>query len=142
MLKKNENRHFAYTMWRCYVEMMFIGFLAPQVWSYISRHKVKWIERTKNASSTSSTVLSFKWFSQRGVDIFIYIRCTEIKVKVKFLILKKEKTGIQLHVLYISYTYELIHVLYMYTLRKEWYFLVNYCSISHLDVENGFIFFR
>jgi hypothetical protein len=56
--------------------------------------------------------------------------------------LKKEKTGIQLHVLYISYTYELIHVLYMYTLRKEWYFLVNYCSISHLDVENGFIFFR
>jgi hypothetical protein len=27
------------TMWRCYVEMMFIGFLAPQVWSYISRSK-------------------------------------------------------------------------------------------------------
>lgn len=48
----------------------------------------------------------------------------------------------------ISYTYKLIHLVRvrlrvslspLFT-KYKWYFLVNYCSISHLDVENGFIF--
>jgi len=50
------------------------------------------------------------------------------------------KTGIQLHT-YVDILHIWANSRLVYVKEREWYFVVNYCSISHLDVENGFIYF-
>lgn len=116
--------------------MILIGFLAPQVWSYISLSQSKMNRKDKLYFFYLVNYFVIQ-VVQPEASWYIYIHTKKAKRKKKK---RRMKTGIQLH----TYVY-ILHIWansrLVYVNEREWYLVVNYCSISHLDVENGFIYF-